>query len=123
MILESVIPNCCQQEGFNEPNKIPNLTDSGYVFINDPKNIEIYKSYDSVPMKLCQWQAQAKVYKTCDQDRRSKFQKYVLLLVKCVVSGAVEGAVAGTVSGAFEGLTSGASSTTDISENILYEAE
>ena len=102
--------------------KIPKLTDFGYVLINDPKDIEIYKSYDSTPIKLSKWQAQAKIYKTCDQDRRSKFQKYVLPLVKCVVSGAVEGAVAGTVSGAFEGLTSGASSTTDIPENILYEA-
>ena len=84
---------------------------------------EIYKSYDSMPIKLSQWQAEVKVYKTCNQDRRSKSQKYVLPLVKCFVSGAVEGAVAGTVSGAFEGLASEASSTTDISENILYEAE
>ena len=103
--------------------KIPKLTDLGYVIINDPKDIEIYKSCDSIPIKLSQWQAQAKVYKTCDQDRRSKFQKYVLPLVKCIASGAVEGAVTGIVSGAFEGLSSGASSTVDITENILYETE
>ena len=113
---ENSIYNCNQYE-------IPELANTGFVLIKSPKEIEVYKSHDSEPMKYNQSHAKAKVYKACDEDRRSKFEKYVLPLISCVVKSAVSGVVSGALDGALKGAGEAATYVIGSTGRVLYEAE
>ena len=86
---------------------IPKLSSTGYVLIKNPNEVMIYIDEYSSPIKLDQ--PELKVYKTCDEDRRSNYEKYFLkfcdTVFRAVTEGAVKGAGGADVAGLGENVT------------------
>ena len=76
--------NCMQYE-------IPELSETGYVLIKSPNEIEIFKTEDSPSETLTQRDTTAKQYRQRNNDQLSFFRRYVWPTIQHI--GAASGAV------------------------------